>query len=149
MSGPLTRAINRLREPERIIPSKSKDWSPAIFAAIVVLFPALTKWLYVDVLPLLYRSTLALWTPNTQQVGYGTDTLHWVFGANDPTLRFAFIVGAFCLTVATLVLFLSLLVHFFSGDAQRSEKAGKIVRRTLTFLITSGTGVFTYLGFTR
>lgn len=149
MSGRLTTAVNRLRAPERFIPSKSSDWSPAIFAAIIVLFPALVKWLYMDVVPLLLRSTATLGNPNTQQVSYGSDTLRWAFSATDPTLRFAFIVGAFCLTIATLVLLLSLLVHLFSGDAQRSEKAGKIVRRTLTFLITSGGGVWAYLGFFR
>lgn len=145
MARLFTNISKRVRNIQEVIPSGS-DWSIAVFAAILVLLPALLKWLSIDILPMLFR-TLAFVKTGNNPIGYGTG-FGSVFSANDPLLRFAFVVAAFCLTISTFLLIISFFVYLFSANEQRSEKAGKITRRTLTFLITSCAGVFGYLGFT-
>jgi len=149
INGMLGRAMMRWRALGSAMPSEASDWSVPILAAVFVLAPALLKWLVVGILPWLLRLVSWFWAAETRTpVGFGFgDAGLFVFGTEDPTLRFAFIVGSLCLTVCTLILFLSLFVHLLSADEGRSKKAEAIMRRTLAFVITSGVGVWAFLGF--
>jgi hypothetical protein len=69
--------------------------------------------------------------------------------SDDPVLSFAFLVCSYCLGVSTIVLLVALPVYLFSSSPARSRRAGAVVTTTLGFIITTGSGVVTYLGYTK
>ena len=146
----LKRAQTRWRDIESLMPSEASDWSAPVLAAVLVLSPALLKWLAVGILPWLIRKLSWLWQDDgrTPVLAGFRDAALFVLGAEDPTLRFAFVVGSVCLTVSIVILFVSLAVYLISDDELRIERAGTVARQTLAFILTSGAGVFAFLGFT-
>lgn len=147
----LEKVRTRWRDSGSLMPSEASDWSAPVLASVLVLAPALLKWLAVDIYPWLLRKISWLWQYDSRApvpVGFG-DAAQFILGAEDPTLRFAFVVGSVCLTVSVAILFVSLGVHLFSDDEHRIKRSGAVARQTLAFILTSGAGVWAFLGFTK
>ena len=134
----------RLHDIQRTFPSKPQ-WTVSIVIVLLLLLPALLKWIFSAFLP-----AVVAWSSDkstTQNASYGEGFPAVSLPANDPTLRFAFVVGSICLSAATLILIISFFVYLFSANETRSAKAGALVKQTLAFVITTGGGVWAYLGF--
>jgi hypothetical protein len=146
MNNLVFRMRERWRTRQSFFPS-TDEWSVALGLAGLVLLPTLGKWLWIWLGPIVgSNATSTHWKAVSRN---GTET-KWglpILEADDPTLTFAFYAAAFILVVSTLVLFFALLVFVLHSNQKRSEGARAIAVQALAFLITSGGGVFAYLGF--
>lgn len=61
--------------------------------------------------------------------------------------QFAMIFSVGCFIVSVLILLLTIPVYIFSGDTNKSMKAGGLAKTCLQFLFASGTAVLATLSF--
>jgi hypothetical protein len=143
----LKRVKDRLASIPSLAPSSLQEWSLAIWVALLTLLPAIGKWTFFEFLPSLAKLRPSVYRP-VSDVLYTYRSQLPTLAADDPTLTFAFIVGSFCLCITSFILIVAFLVYIISRDEKRIARAGRIVTLTLTFITTSGLGVWAYLGFT-